>query len=166
MTKRCPHCEGALSLDKFYLSKSGRVSSWCKGCQIERSRRRILDRPEQTKEYNRAYYARNKSKWDGKSRELRARVLDAYGGHCACCGEATPEFLAVDHVNNDGESHRRELKGYGRSINRWLSMQGFPQDGRFQLLCHNCNMAKGAYGGCPHKGPVPGSRQKTKEWVS
>jgi radical SAM protein with 4Fe4S-binding SPASM domain len=67
-------------------------------------------------------------------------------------------------VNNDGEAHRRELKGYGRSINRWLKLQGFPHDGRFQLLCHNCNIAKGCYGGCPHQGTVPGRRQGTKPW--
>jgi hypothetical protein len=27
---------------------------------------------------------------------------------------------------------------------------GYPKD-RYQLLCHNCNMAKGFYGLCPHQ---------------
>lgn len=31
----------------------------------------------------------------------------------------------------------------------WLKTNGYP-DG-FQTLCHNCNMAKGFYGICPHK---------------
>lgn len=107
----------------------------------------------------RAYYQQNREKWLGQARKLRTRVLDAYGNECKCCGERTPEFLGIDHVYNDGEAHRRELKGYGRSIYRWLAMNGFPQDG-FQLLCHNCNMSKGLYGGCPHNGPVPYKRQK------
>jgi hypothetical protein len=101
--------------------------------------------------YFKDYYQRNREKYLGRAKQLRQRVLDAYGNRCMCCGETTPEFLGIDHVNNDGGAHRRELKGYGRSINRWLSMNGFPQDGRFQLLCHNCNMAKGAYGSCPHQ---------------
>jgi hypothetical protein len=116
--------------------------------------------------YFAAYYAKNKAAYLEKSRKLRQEVLSAYGGKCACCGESTPEFLGIDHVNNDGESHRRELKGYGRSINRWLKMNGFPHDGRFQLLCHNCNMAKGCYGGCPHQGTPPGIRQKTRPFTS
>ena len=99
----------------------------------------------------RSYYATHRETWLGQARRLRMKVLDAYGNQCACCGETTPEFLSVDHVNNDGSAHRRELKGFGRSIYRWLAMNGYPQDGRFQLLCHNCNMAKGLYGSCPHK---------------
>lgn len=48
-----------------------------------------------------------------RRRRLRAEVIAAYGGRCACCGEATPEFLSIDHVNNDGAQHRREINGGG-----------------------------------------------------
>lgn len=61
------------------------------------------------------------------------------------------EFLGIDHVNNDGEAHRREMAGYGRAIYQWLRHHDYPQDGRFQVLCHNCNIAKGLYGACPHR---------------
>jgi len=30
----------------------------------------------------------------------------------------------------------------------WLKRNYFPTG--FQLLCHNCNLAKGFYGKCPH----------------
>ena len=30
-----------------------------------------------------------------------------------------------------------------------LKKLGYPKDG-YQLLCHNCNCAKGWYGACPH----------------
>ena len=33
---------------------------------------------------------------------------------------------------------------------RWLKKHGFPKEG-FQLLCYNCNCAKGFFGKCPHK---------------
>lgn len=160
--KSCPKCGDVKSLDAFYpdKSKATGVSSYCMDCQRARSREKYYGNLPAAKAYNRAYYQRNKPKFLGYNRKVRQMVLDAYGNACACCGETTPEFLGVDHVNNDGEKHRRELKGYGRSIYQWLKMQGFPQDGRFQLLCHNCNMAKGLYGGCPHNGPVPGMRPK------
>lgn len=81
--------------------------------------------------------------------KLREQVLEAYGGKCQCCGEATPEFLAVDHINNDGAEHRRVVNK--ANFYRWLRQQGFPKED-FQLLCHNCNFAKSHYeGGCPHQ---------------
>lgn len=82
--------------------------------------------------------------------KLRKEVLEAYGGKCTCCGESHPEFLAIDHVNEDGAKHRRHIGG-GANMYRWLRKQGFPKE-EFQLLCHNCNFAKSKYeGGCPHQ---------------
>lgn len=80
--------------------------------------------------------------------KLRDQVFAAYGGYkCACCGETQPKFLQIDHVDNDGAEHRRETGG---SIYSWLKKNGFPQKG-FQVLCANCNSAKGYYGRCPHQ---------------
>ena len=82
-------------------------------------------------------------------KRLRAQVIEAYGGRCACCGETTPEFLSVDHINNDGGQHRRNGLS-GPRFYRWLKATGFPKDA-FTLLCFNCNCAKGFFGGCPHQ---------------
>jgi hypothetical protein len=87
---------------------------------------------------------------------IRAQVLKAYGGacNCCCCGEETPEFLAVDHIHNNGSLERREYGlGTGTKFYLWLRKQGFPKN-RYQLLCHNCNFAKFRYGGCPHQKEV------------
>ena len=81
---------------------------------------------------------------------MRNLVLEAYGGKCMCCGETTPEFLQIDHINNDGGDHRRELKREGTGFYHWLKANNFPKD-RFQLLCSNCNFAKAKYGQCPHE---------------
>jgi hypothetical protein len=75
-------------------------------------------------------------------------VMDHYGGKCVCCGEMAIEFLSIDHVNNDGAEHRKTVLGQGR-IYPWLVQQGFPSG--FQVLCMNCNTAKGFYGECPHE---------------
>ena len=77
---------------------------------------------------------------------------------CNCCGENSfVEFLAIDHIAGKYKmdsipelvkiGYSSKLKDY-RLID-WLIDNNFP-DG-FQILCHNCNMAKGVYGKCPHE---------------
>jgi hypothetical protein len=82
--------------------------------------------------------------WRYKTRQA---VLDHYGRHCACCGESEEAFLAIDHVNEDGAAHRREIPP--RTIYHWLSVHGFPPG--FQVLCYNCNIGKYRLGRCPHE---------------
>lgn len=74
----------------------------------------------------------------------RDLAIKKYGGKCAFCGESRPFFLSIDHTNDDGAQHRKELTSDG-SIYRWLRMNDYPKD-RFQLACHNCNMTKSIYG--------------------
>lgn len=101
---------------------------------------------------------RSENKDAKRSRESRwakkIAVLRHYCGGadptCACCGERHPQFLALDHVNRDGGEHRRSLglKG-GYQFYTWVVKQGFPAG--FRVLCHNCNMAVGIWGTCPHQ---------------
>ena len=80
---------------------------------------------------------------------LKIEVLGHYSKgkpKCACCRESHLEFLCMDHINNDGNKHRKEIGLI--SIVRWLKTNGYPEG--FQVLCFNCNWAK-ARGGCPHK---------------
>jgi hypothetical protein len=80
--------------------------------------------------------------------KYRALAIDHYGGKCVCCGESTKEFLSFDHVAGGGSKDRKgDLRG--RSMGIWLAKKGFPE--KFQLLCHNCNLARGFYGYCPHQ---------------
>ncbi len=97
-------------------------------------------------------------------------MLVHYGGNpptCKCCGESQIEFLSIDHVNGGGNQHRKEL-GHGVHFDKWLIDNGYPEG--FQVLCHNCNLAKGYYGYCPHSLVVskrddgePTSRHATDE---
>ena len=34
-------------------------------------------------------------------------------------------------------------------LGQWIKKNNFPKG--FQILCHNCNVAKGIYGECPHE---------------
>lgn len=86
-----------------------------------------------------------------KRREIGLEVLAYYGGKCACCGEATVEFLSIDHIDGSGAAHRRADKNC-IDIKLWLWRRNFPKG--FQVLCMNCNHAKGRRNGngkCPHK---------------
>lgn len=82
-------------------------------------------------------------------RATRAAALHHYGDLCECCGEHRPEFMAIDHVDGGGKEHRRQLAAQGKSIFLWLKENNYPYG--FRLLCHNCNMARGFYGVCPHE---------------
>ncbi len=123
----------------------------CKACRSERQQEYVRENAERCRQYSRRYAAHpnRKAHQQAYFRKLRARVLEGYGGRCVCCGETTPEFLAIDHINSDGNKHRRELKSVGTTLYLWIIKNNFPKD-YLQLLCHNCNMAKGCYGVCPH----------------
>ena len=76
-------------------------------------------------------------------------VLIYYGGNppkCSCCGESTYQFLSIDHIKGGGNKHRKAVKA--QNLYWWIIKNNFPEG--FQILCHNCNLAKGFYGRCPH----------------
>ena len=113
------------------------LESYCRSCRKtwDAERRRL--NPEKHKQGAREY-----------KRRLRKEVLTAMGGACRCCGEATQEFLALDHINGGGNREHHLLHstaGIFLSVKR----RGYPPE--YQLLCHNCNMAKALYGKCPHQ---------------
>ena|SRR5258708_15106578 len=130
--------------------------------QIERVIKRIRDGKEAAKLRHREYYETHKVRRNIDSERiadnLRLEVLQHYCGSgtpfCMCpgCKETTLEFLSIDHVNGGGERHRKEI---GSSyINYWLRNNNYPPG--FQVLCHNCNQAKGCYRRCPHQTRVLG----------
>ena len=120
-TKVCPMCELEKPLDQFPPHKRNRL-----GCNS---------------------YCRTCKTTKGREdqRMLRTKTIAKLGGKCNCCGETEPRFLALDHINNDGASERRKHKNLTALIYRG------ERDGSIQLLCHNCNAAKGFYGKCPHQ---------------
>jgi hypothetical protein len=104
-----------------------------------------------TKAYDAARYARGretkiaaaKARWQ----RIKHEVLTAYGGKCACCGQTRAIFLCIDHINGKGHEHLRQIGTRGIGLYEWLKREGFPSG--FQVLCHNCNHAKGTSDRCP-----------------
>lgn len=88
----------------------------------------------------------------------KKRILEHYGGICACCGEKELIFLAIDHINGGGNEHRRQIGNNpgnrcgssSTQFYKWIEKNDFPDF--LQILCHNCNMGKHLNNGvCPHK---------------
>lgn len=132
----CTKCEIEKPLEEFpRLGKS----RWCKAC---------------FKSYW-YFYHKPRKRLDKKRQQLaiRTEMIHVYGGKCDCCGESTPEFLTIDHINGGGNQHRKELGRTGWRFYLWLKKQGWPKE-IFQLLYMNCNMAKHHFGGCPHERSV------------
>ena len=82
---------------------------------------------------------------------------------CRCCGEnSNMEFLAIDHILGkkvmDSIPELIEL-GYSSKMKKtkllnWIKNNNYLSNldtEYFQTLCHNCNVAKGVYGQCPHE---------------
>jgi hypothetical protein len=97
----------------------------------------------------REWSRKNKDKIHGYHLRRKMQVLFHYGGNlpkCACCSESHVEFLTLDHIKGDGAEHRRQITGdprkcSGHHIYAWIIKNNFPEG--FQVLCCNCNMAKG-----------------------
>ena len=118
-------------------------------CFIADRKQYYQDNKEYFKQKSRECYARTREKVAAKAADRRLQCLHHYSGNppkCACCGESTVQFLAIDHIDGGGLAHRKQIKTM--TIFHWLIKNNFP-DG-FQVLCHNCNMAKSCYGRCPH----------------
>lgn len=83
---------------------------------------------------------------------LKIEVMKHYGdGKCQCCSEKIIHFLSIDHINENGAEHRREIGNRtGISFYQWLKTNNFPSG--YQTMCHNCNTGKHINKGiCPHK---------------
>ena len=92
------------------------------------------------------------------TRRRKLQILEAYGDHCGCCGETSFEFLSIDHINGGGTKERKQLfdgkrqGGFQYYSYLWKQHKETGEwPGGLQVLCHNCNMAKGFYGTCPHQ---------------
>jgi hypothetical protein len=160
--KRCTKCGLTKGIDAFSRNRRhiDGLDLHCRACVRERIRKKkalhlaeglCVDCGRLRDCHSLNYCSRCLTSRDstGRSRELRAQVLGAYSGEtlsCVCCGEQQRAFLTLDHVNNGGRAHRRRMGNQG--VYHELRRNGYPPG--FQILCFNCNLARGSYGACPH----------------
>lgn len=154
--KRCSRCGESKPLIDF--SKSGvkhgkqRRNSWCKACFNRYHQTIRTTDPSAEKARQQKWRMKHRDRNKTIRRKKREAVLRHYGRGslaCLCCGEAGLEFLAIDHIHGGGGKHRRETGLVGHNLVEWLIRNGLPSG--YRALCHNCNMARGLYGACPHE---------------
>jgi hypothetical protein len=68
-------------------------------------------------------------------KECKEKIYAHYGNKCNICG--SEKNLHLDHINNDGSSHRKEYKG---NIDVWAIRNKYPDN--LQILCQVCNEHK------------------------
>lgn len=123
--------------------------------QLDADKRYYKKHQKERIKYSRIYRKKNKKiltiKDKKKYQERKYRVLYHYSNGkliCSCCKETIYGFLTLEHPNNDGAKHRKEIGG-SFAMYKWIIKNNFPKG--FQVLCMNCNAAKSWYGKCPHK---------------
>lgn len=114
---------------EFYDSNAGRYRMHCKQC------------------YEAVHLRSRQKLYDAK----RQKIIQHYGGRCACCGETEFVFLQLDHINGGGNEHRRQIGTGGGVLLQWIINNNYPEG--FRVLCANCNSAW-ARGWCPHESPT------------
>ncbi len=120
----------------------------------KKPRPRFFDR----KKWAREYYLTHKDMWREKDLRFKTRhphyrqelrlsykidTLTHYGGGvlaCIQCGENRLAALSLDHINNNGNEHRRQLGNKKNYIYRLLKNDGYPNG--YQTLCFNCQIVK------------------------
>lgn len=103
-------------------------------------------------EHKKVWRIKNKESISAKEKERKLKIknecLTHYGNQCSCCSETEQEFLTFDHINGNGSTHRREIKG--NNIYNILKKEGYPDT--YRILCFNCNWSSYLGGGvCKHK---------------
>lgn len=153
MLKVCTLCERELRTSEFRKIREDKnwLRGQCRDCGKKNSKQYYSEHRDKMLETSKNWYQEHKEEVKDYERNRRRKhredVINYYGGKCVCCGESQHEFLAVDHINGGGLKHRREENF--QNIVEWILKNNYPPG--FRILCHNCNMAIGIYGFCPHE---------------
>ena len=158
---KCVHCGetniNMLALD--HINNNANQDNSSRGGQTGVFRRafKLKNKTQyQTLCYNcnwKKHIANLKSKWKNTKESIRQRNIHQqekttciahYSNNqnkCCKCGNNDIEVLCLDHINDDGNIHRKEVAGINKgSIYRWLIKNNFPS--LLQVLCLNCNIEK------------------------
>ena len=153
MLKKCADCKNELSIDMFHLhkrAKDGR-DSYCKDCKSKQNKKYNAKNKDKIKKHNKEYLCHNRAAHNKRSMKardkLKKEVLGFYSGgepKCKWCGETDLNVLSIDHINGDGNCHRKYLYGNnkvgGYRFYLWLKRNNFLEG--FQVLCFNDQFRK------------------------
>jgi RNase P subunit RPR2 len=97
-------------------------------------------------DYFKKYYSKNRENYlkqkKEQSIESKNMVLDFLGGKCVKCGFSDYRALQIDHVNGGGVKEQRERTTNRFSYHKEVMDSFTKKEGKYQLLCANCNWIK------------------------
>lgn len=153
----CKDCNVVLTRHNWFPSDRMNHLHRCKACKRVYLKKWKDEHRQEMTEYwtNRWKTQKPQLKEYHKKRyqKIRIETLTHYGGNppkCVCCGETEIRFLCLDHINGGGNKERLALKGY-TGPNFYYLLKNYNWPSGYQILCYNCNNAKGFYGVCPHE---------------
>lgn len=126
--KRCEkHGENPPDGWKKFESKKNVV---CGTCGVERKHEWYVD--------NTKYHSDKERK---RLADLKYEVMFHYSSgepKCSLCSIDDIDYLCLDHINNDGATHRRNQNVSKGRVYAWCKRNKYPN--MFRVLCHNCNI--------------------------
>jgi len=150
--KICCHCQQEKPLSEFDIEKAksdGHKGRYKLCASIYRKAHYISALSvAKTKKWRQAHYSKSLDYMLQYRTKLKTQIVAGYGGKCTCCGESEITFLTLEHLNNDGDEHRKQYGG-GSGVYRNVIRRSFPKE--YTILCYNCNLAKRGGKQCPHQ---------------
>lgn len=159
--KECKECKKNRFIEDFYYIKArGRHMHYCKECHYKKIKHYRAN-SDKHKKYKTEYqqsekYKTSVNEWRRsehgrklhreRMREHRIKLKEEVFRHycdgelkCARCCFSDIRALSIDHVNGNGNEHRKELK-HANKMYSWLKKNDYPSG--FQVLCMNCQFIK------------------------
>lgn len=151
-TLTCVGCNATKPADQFHWrdgSKTKRRTK-CKECSRAYGRSYKKKDPERWKSYERdrrkkqvaadpvGFRAAHAEYMRNRMRQKRQKVIAHLGGRCCRCGFDDWRALQVDHINGGGVAERK----LARSSDALWRLVLADKNGKYQLLCANCNWIK------------------------
>ncbi len=84
--------------------------------------------------------------YKGYAIKAKMNFVEMYGKACSCCGESIMEFLTIEHILGQSGVKNKE-----KSTKAYIKATKEYRPDLYEILCYNCNNAKGQYGRCPHE---------------
>ena len=129
----------------------------------KRAKRATPEGKAKRKAYNDKIRPREQEKRRVTNQRRKMAAFKAYGGcECKWCGDTEMLALSIDHINNDGQKHREDIRLGGRprldgkrsykpcggsAFYYWLERHNYPKELNLQVLCMSCQFIKRLNGG-------------------
>jgi hypothetical protein len=140
--KVCKLCNVDKPLKEYPIDRSHKDGhkSWCINCNIIKTKEYEDGRKSYHAQYRLTHKEESSKYHKNQLQQLKVLVIEYYGnGKCKCvrCGFSDIWALTIDHINGNGNKHRKENHTHtGLHFYKWLINNNYPSG--FRTLCGNC----------------------------